>query len=260
MPQPSIIGAETAYYGETFGALVEACLRERGLTNPNYASTDATYTSATTAQVAQAQTCVKDALVYLQTQRSAWFPLSEEDCTAVSDYTRVNLPLDFSTFGKGGAWIAGVRLKILSTEEYAANVRKDSDGGGLQCCEVSGEPTHARLVMTVYSDSGTNRYRWALDVFPRQTAAWTAHILYVATAKDITSDTTTIRLPVVMHPIMEDLTRANWRKKSGDAKGAAQFLKLAEAALEDVGDLPGGDQTNMRAVSGLPSETATRYG
>lgn len=260
MVQPSIIGAETAYYGRSFFALAEAVLRERGMTDSSYtAGTDATYTSASASQVAQAKECVKDGLVYLQTQRSQWFPLSEEDCVAVSDYTRVNLPLDFSSFGKGGAWINGVRLDILSTEEYAANIRSDADGGGVQCAAVSGPPSHARLVMTVYSDSGTNRYRWALDVFPRQASAWTAHILYMATAKEMTTDVV-VRIPVVMHPILDDLARANWRKRSGDAKGAAAFLKLAEAALEDVSDLPGGDQAQMRAVSAIPSETATRHG
>ena len=52
MAAPDIIGAEAPWNGQSSAALVEECLRERGLTNPDFADTDATLTSASTTQVA----------------------------------------------------------------------------------------------------------------------------------------------------------------------------------------------------------------
>lgn len=257
MTAPSVIAAEAPYYGISWGQMVEDCLRERGMTNPAFSGTDATLTSASTAQVIQAKACVQEALAYLQDCRSQWWSLSEDDTVAETPYTRAYLPLDFHSFGKGGAFIGGVKLKMLSPEQYAANVRPDVDGGGIVCADVSGLPTHGRVVQATYVAGGITYYRQALDVFPRQAAAWTAHLLYMASAKAITVDTIVVRVPVVLHPIAADLTRANWRKKSGDAKGAAAFLQLVKDALEDVNDSPG-DQMCLVAKSGLPTETAQR--
>lgn len=260
MAAPSILGAEAPYTGRAFGDLVEACLRERGLTNSAYSGTDATYTAASTAQVNQAKACVQDALVFLQDRRSEWWSLSEASVTAESDYTRVYLPLDFNTFGRGGAFINGKRLLLLSTEQYAANIRPTNEGGGVKCADVSGDPTHARIVQTTYDPGGGGavQYRFALDVFPRQTSAWTALLLYRAGAKAITDDTTIVRVPVRLHQILENLCRAGWRMRAGDAKGAMEFRALAMEDLEDVRDLPG-DEVSLIAKSGLPTETAQRY-
>lgn len=256
MVAPSIIAAEAPYNGETWLGLVEECLRERGMTNSAYAATDATLTAASASQVAQAKKCVQRALVYLQTCRSEWWSLSEADATAETPFTRVLLPTDFGTLGKGGVFIAGVRLAMLSAEEYAANVRPDSDGGGVLCAEISGPPTHGRLVMVNNTEASVVYYRWALDVFPRQAAAWTAHVLYNATAKAITTDIV-VRVPVALQTILADLIRMEWRKMVGDAKGAATYKTLADVALEDVRETPG-DQMVLRAKAGLPTENTQR--
>ena len=259
MTAPTIQAAEAPFTGQNFGALAEALLRAHGLTNPAWTSTDSTFTSASTQQVAEAKQCVQEGLSYLQTCRQQWFPMSEDDTTADTPYTRAILPLDFGSFGKGAAYIAGVKLQMLNPEQYAANVRKDSEGGGVTCAEVSGEPTHARLVLVPSTETAIVYYRWALDVFPRQAAAWTAHVVYQASAKAITSDTVVVRVPVVMHPILESLMMSAWRKKKGDAKGAAEFRALAMDALQDIDDTPG-DAVVMRATSALPVEHATRRG
>lgn len=257
MAAPSIIGVEAPYTGESFGALVEACLNERGMTNSAYASTDATLTAASTRQVAMAKKCVKDAVVFMQDCRERWWPLSEATLTAESDYTRVILPTDFTA--AVGVYYAGKRLIILNTEQFAANIRPTVDGGGLTLAEITGEPTHARFVMSTYSDSGTTRYQYALEVYPVQAAAWAVRLIYRSTAKALSADADVVRLPVRLHPLVQMYTSYAWRLLVGDAKGAAQFWEHFSARLEEVREAPT-DEAAMRATAGIPNSTAEQYG
>lgn len=256
MVAPSIIAAEAPWNGQTFFSLVEEVLRERGLTYSAAPDTDATLTAASTAQIAQAKKCVMRALDFLQEQRSQWWSMSEDDTVAASPYTRAILPTDFSTFGRGGAFIGGVRLQMLNPEQYAANVRKTSEGGGILCAEIAGDPTHGRLVMVQNTETSVVYYRYALEVYPVQAAAWTAHILYNASAKNLTTDIV-VRIPVKLQTVLADLCRAEWRKMTGDAKGASEFLALAHAALDDINETPG-EQMPMLAQSRLPYENTPR--
>ena len=257
MAAPSIIGVEAPYTGESFGALYESCLNERGLTNSAYALTDATLTSASTRQVAMAKKCVKDAIVFMQDCRERWWPLSEATLTAVSDYSRVILPTDFNA--EIGVYYAGKRLIVLNTEQYAANIRPDTDGGGLLQAQIIGEPTHARFVMSTYDDTGTTRYQYALEVYPIQTAAWSVRLIYRSTAKALSADGDVVRLPVRLHPLVQMYTSYAWRLLVGDAKGAAEFFKHFSDRLEEVREAPT-DEAVMRAVAGIPNDNTRRYG
>ena len=258
MAAPVPVAAEAPFSGSDFGHLYEEVLNERGATDASLAYTDSSRTSASASMIAQAKKCVLRSLSYLQACRLEWFPLSEDSATAVSDYSRVLLPTDFGSFGRGGAFVAGVRLQILTPEMYAANVRPTADGGGVSCADVSGTPTHARLVLVPNTEASIVYYRWALEVYPVQAAAWTARVIYNSTAKGITTATDIVRVPVVLQSVMEDLSRAEWRRQVGDAKGAAEFMALVETALANIPEMPG-DQTALVAKSAMPAENAGRW-
>lgn len=236
---PTIHGEDTAWDGYLAGALIERALNREGMTNSSYSGTDSQKPAATTVQVALMWECFRDAYTEILRRFEKWWGTSEADVVAIASsgtYPSVDTPDDFGRLLKGGLTIAGVPLKIVSTEEYLRTVRPETDGGGTTLTSVTGSALIARFA-TREPTSDYPKRRLCVFIYPVQTAAFTAHFVYRANAANLTSDTDRIRLPVDAHGLLMDLMGVLWARRNNQTAAvgarAAQY-EMAAAKLEGI--------------------------
>lgn len=258
MAAPTIPGAQTPWAGYTFGRLVELALREIGLSNPAHASPDVNLPEASAAELLVVKDLTREALCFFQDARSRYFSLSEASVVAAESgvtagtWPSVLLPADLGVIARNGLKVAGRDVCVLSTEQYLERRRPDSEGGGIYLTPVTGPyVTYARIAPAApASDSAA--WQLALWAYPVQKATWTLEVVYRATAKNLSGDTDTVRVPLKLLPMILRYVSAAWRERTGDIPGAAMRWKLFREQLNEIENIPPSEELGLELTQGYP--------
>lgn len=239
MAAPTRQDAQTPWTGYTFGRLRELALRLVGLTDSSHSGTDASLPAATTQEKTVMGDLLKEGLCEMQELFERDWPVTTQAVTAESDYTAVLLPADFGVALKHGFKVAGDEVMVLSEEDYLRTQRPDAEGGGTTLTEATGDPRYVVIRPAKQTDSGDGgssvddeAWRLAAWLYPVQTAAWTLTVTYRATAKALSADGDTLRLPTRLQPALFDYIAASWRERTGRTKEAADYWALYAARLK----------------------------
>lgn len=250
MTAPTPAGAATPYEGMTFGDLLELAFNREGLT---YDGSDPAKPPAKDPEKARMKRIVKECLTTMQTRFANVFGDSEAETTAVSDYSAVGVPADFGHLIGKGLSINGVPIDLISTRQWAESRRPAAQGGGTTLAAVSGAPSHARLAVKEPSAADERRVYIAI-VYPAQTAAFTAHWIYKATARNLTDDDDAIRCPVELHPVLLQLVAAAYAERGDDIPKAASRTAMFDRSASEQENLPPTDDTPNYLRQGIPND------
>jgi hypothetical protein len=255
---PAIQGSiSTPWEGLTYGGLVERCLNAVGLTNSAYAGTDTNLPAASAGDLARMQELVKDGVTHMLAVAERVWPISETDLAASADYQGVTLPADFGGLVENGVSIQGRVLSPITTEGYLSSQRTTEDGGGTLLTGTSGDPVWYRMIVVHQTDDSV-RQRLGLYVYPLQTAAYTVHLVYRATASALDEDSDVIRLPVLVIPHLRRWVNAAWAEfVLRDFSSAAALWALYRDGLVEIGDWVNDDDVRPIVTQAYPDTTVT---
>lgn len=238
---------QTAWTRYTFGRLVELCLRQCvGVSNAAHANPDAALPAASAQEIAVVQGFVIEALIELQEQHDAYWPLSEATVTAeesavtAGTYPSVLLPTDFGQAVEDGFHVGGWPVPILTTGQYNRARVPDSLGGGINLTLVEGAPPstpYMGRIAPANQAAASNDWRMALWLYPLQTAAWSLECSYRATAKNYSGDTDSVRLPNRMLRVVTLFVSARVAEFNKDLEGAIKAWALYDRALLTIESL-----------------------
>lgn len=202
---------------------------------------------------------LREGLCELQELRQRDWPISRATVTAESDYSSVLLPADFGVALRNGFFVAGNPIVVISVEEYLERRRPNADGGGITLCDVTGDPAYGVIQVAAQADSADGgssaddeAWRQALWLFPAQSAAWSLEVNYRATAKNLSADADTIRLPTRLHAVLFLYIAASWREKTGRPDDAERYWALYDKRLARVENVPLSEDIDLHLSQGFP--------